>query len=231
MIVSDSMAMPRKEVPYEDTWIYLLKKELSDYDIIDRPVRGSTTLRLVTEGGGGLDLLEHYTPDLVIIQMGMAECAPRLFKKTGMEYFLMNKVMNHRMRQKYIAFIKRTRARDPLLTEIPPQNFKLHVSLYSRRAALTNTRILAVQIIKANSHFISKSPHIQQNVDTYNALLREIEQEQANFHVIDPFNDVIDMDEITIDELHLTALGHKILFQKLKDSIYTLINTKIIIGR
>ena len=60
VIITDSVGMPREDVPYEDSWIYLLKKEYPHADIIDRSARGTTSLRIVTEGGGGKDLLETY---------------------------------------------------------------------------------------------------------------------------------------------------------------------------
>ena len=102
MIVTDSLSMPRPEIRYEDTWIYLLKQEFPQYDIIDRPGRGSTTTRLVTEGGGGVDLLETYMPDIVIIQLGMADCAPRLFNKRGLEYRIVSRNLPAWARRRYI---------------------------------------------------------------------------------------------------------------------------------
>ncbi|HON16100.1 MAG TPA: hypothetical protein PLA51_06445, partial [Spirochaetota bacterium] len=85
LIITDSVSMPRPGIPYESTWIYKLKKEFPNLDIIDKAARGSTSMRLVTEGGGGVDLLETYMPDIVILQIGITECAPRLFKKHGVE--------------------------------------------------------------------------------------------------------------------------------------------------
>lgn len=48
--------------------------------------RGLTTDVLNTLGGGdiftyGSDCLEHFMPDIVILQLGIVDCAPRLFKK------------------------------------------------------------------------------------------------------------------------------------------------------
>ena len=90
LIITDSISMPRMEIKYEETWIYLLKKKFKHLDIIDRPARGATSMRLINEGGGGLDLLEFYLPGIIILQLGLAECAPRLFKKNGFEKRFIN---------------------------------------------------------------------------------------------------------------------------------------------
>jgi len=230
MLITDSMAMPRPGVPYESTWVYLLKQEFPDYDIIDRPARGATALRLVTEGGGGLDLLERYAPDLVIIQIGMADCAPRLFRKNGPEYFFMNRILSAGLRSRYINFVKKRRVRNPSLTETSPENFQAFMSGFAGRAAACGTAIIAVKIIRPGSEFIAKSPHITDNVDKFNAILDSIEAEKINFHTIRPFEKNYDIDAISLDELHVNDEGHKIIFMKLKDSIYELSDTKIISG-
>src|SRR5690554_2952573 len=89
LIVGSSMAMPRKEVHYDETWIYKLTKEFSNIEVIDKCRRASTSVRLVSDGAGAgdkirsADLLEYYSPNLVITQIGMTDCAPRLFKVKG----------------------------------------------------------------------------------------------------------------------------------------------------
>jgi acyl-CoA thioesterase I len=228
MLITDSMAMPRPEVPYEKTWVYLLKQEFPDFDIIDRPARGSSSLRLVTEGGGGRDLLETYMPGLIILQMGMTDCAPRLFRKTGPEYFFMNKILCPGLRERYIRFIKKRRTRNPAITETPPDNFRAYLDAFAERAARCGAEIIAVHIIPPGSLFIAKSPHILENVAKYNAIMDEISARNRNFHVLEPFGEGFDIDSVSLDELHIDARANKILFEKLKDSIYGLTNTKII---
>ena len=105
IIITDSVGMPRDELKYEDTWIYMLKNTFKNHDFIDKSARGSTTARLVTEGGSGIDTLETYNPDIVILQLGITECAPRLFKKPGLEFYIVSR-MPAKLRAKYINHIK-----------------------------------------------------------------------------------------------------------------------------
>ncbi len=189
IIVTDSVSMPRAEIRYEDTWIYLLKKEFPHYDIIDRPGRGSTTTRLVTEGGGGVDLLEMYLPDIVITQLGMADCAPRLFNKRGLEYRIVSRTLPEWARRRYI-----------------------------RRAQAVGARVLVIPILPAMDLMVKKSPHVQNNVERYNGIYREVAAQFPNVKIVDPFRDNggIDINSMAIDEVHVNSKGLKMIFECLK---------------
>ncbi len=209
------MAMPRKEVPYEKTWIYLLKQHFASYDIIDRSARGTTSFRLISEGGFGVDLLESYNPDVVILQLGITECSPRLFKKKGLEFFLMNKLLSFSLRQKYIKFIKRKRVRDPELTDITPSIFKSNISNYVQRAKKNGTIVLAILINDATDLFISKSPHIQKNIDRYNEIYKTFADEYQNVKIISPFKENVNINDYSVDELHIDIKGNDLLSKKI----------------
>jgi lysophospholipase L1-like esterase len=218
MIVTDSVSMPRAEIRYEDTWIYLLKKEFPQYDIIDRTGRGSTTTRLVTEGGGGVDLLEMYMPDIVIIQLGMADCAPRLFDKRGLEYRIVSRTLPAWARRRYIDHVKKHRVRDPEVTEVSPEEFRSNCAAFFRRAQAIGARILLIPILPPMDLMIRKSPHVRRNVDRYNGIYREVVAQFANVEIVDPFrnNSGMDINELAIDEVHVNAEGLKMIFESLK---------------
>jgi len=216
LIIADSMAMPRPDVKYEETWISLVKQAFPDYDFLDRPDRGSTTLRLVTEGGGGVDLLEIYEPDLVIMQIGMAECAPRLFKKTGFEYFFLNRIIPSRFRLNYVNFIKKKRGRNPKITDVSPDNFRANLINYFGRAQKTGVKVIVLLISKATKLFLSKSPYIMENVNLYNSIYREVADSFPNVELVIPFDENVDLEKISLDEVHVNAQGHQIIFNNLK---------------
>jgi len=216
MIITDSMAMPRPDVKYEDTWIYLVKQAFPAYDILERSDRGSTSLRLVTEGGGGVDLLESYEPDLVILQIGMAECAPRLFKKSGFEFFFLNRIIPRRFRLNYVNFIKKNRGRNPRITDVSPEDFRANLMNYFERAQNMNVTVIVFLISRATKLFISKSPHIMENINLYNSIYQEVAELFPNVHLVVPFGEDVDMEEIAVDEIHVDARGHQILFNNLK---------------
>jgi len=216
LIAADSMAMPRSEVKYEDTWICMLKDTYHEIDFLDRTDRGSTTNRLVTEGGGGIDLLELYSPDMAIIQMGITECAPRLFKKHGFEHFFLTRLLPGRFRPRYVQFIKRKRGRNPEITDMSPENFRANITNYFDRARTHNCSVVVILISRPNSGLLKKSPHAGTNIALYNNIYREAASGFSNVTIVEPFDDGIDIDEISIDEIHHDASGSRIIFDKLK---------------
>jgi lysophospholipase L1-like esterase len=219
LIAADSIAMPREENKYENTWPYMLKEAFPDCDIIDRSSRGSTTARLVNEGGGGVDLLERYNPHIVIIQMGMAECAPRLFKKTGFEHFYLTRIIPQSYRLKYVNFIKKRRIRSPEITDVSPDQFRSNITNYFDRAEKIGTRIIVVLMHGPNRIFFSKSPYIGKNIDLYNRIYKETALNFSNVETIEPFEHDVDIDALTLDELHLNRQGALLIASKLKGRI------------
>lgn len=224
MVITDSVSMPRNEVPYENTWISRLKESMPDFDIMDRSARGSTSTRLVTEGGAGVDLLESYMPGLVILQLGMAECAPRLFKKKGFEAFFLNHIIPKKYILNYINYVKRTRGRNPNITNVSPEQYRLNLINFAERCRKNNAILLIVSILKPSSLYLFKSPKVKKNIDLYNSITREIADKFSNIKIIDPVAEIDDIDSICLDELHINIEGHNIYFEKIYEALRLLYN-------
>jgi hypothetical protein len=219
MIITDSVSMPRAEVPYEKTWISMLKGSLPGFDVMDRSARGSTSTRLISEGGGGADLLETYMPGIVILQIGMTECAPRLFRKHGIENFFLKKIIPKRLIPAYIDYIKRTRGRNPDITDIPPEQYKINLNNFAQRCSMINSKLVIVKILNPSELYISKSPGVKRNIDIYNRISEEIVQGYSNAHIINPAEGIINIGGICLDELHINAEGHLIYFKKIMKTL------------
>ncbi len=216
IIIADSVSMPRHGVSYEETWIHMLKREFPAYDIMDRSARGSTSTRLVTEGGGGADLLESYTPDIVIMQIGMADAAPRLFDKRGLEFKVVSRYMPTRLRQRYIAYVKKNRVRSPDITEVSPDQFRINIISFFERAKNISARIILIPLLPPTDEYTRKSPHAPKNVERYNAIYRETAALFDNVTIVDPFRPGIDINKVAVDELHVNSEGSRMIFNSLK---------------
>ena len=222
LIITDSVSMPRMEVKYEETWIYLLKKKFKGFDIIDRPARGATSMRLINEGGGGIDLLELYLPGIIILQFGLAECAPRLFKKDGFEKRFINKFLSNRLRRYYITRVKKTRGRNPQFTDVSLEQFKYNVYNFSERCKAHDVKLAIIKILRPTEIFLKKSPFIKLNIDSYNSIYEQASVDFDNVTIIDPIDIKLDVNSLCLDELHINSQGHKLYFkavEKYLDSV------------
>lgn len=213
LIITDSISMPRKEVKYEETWIYHFKEKFRDFDVIDRPARGSTSMRLVQEGGGGFDLLELYRPDRVIIQMGLAETAPRLFKKNGFEHKFINTYLPAKLRNDYVKRVKKKRGRNPEFTDVPPEQFRSNLFNFAERCRAMNVRLAVFKLLRPTDIFIKKSPFIKQNIDRSNMIIEELNTCFENVTLIDPIRAELDINTLCLDELHVNPEGHILFFK------------------
>jgi hypothetical protein len=217
LIIGDSVSMPRPEVRYEETWICRMKQEFPGVDFIDKSERGTTSFRLVSEGGGGADLLETYMPGTVILQLGITECAPRLFNKKSLEFFIVSRVLTSGLREKYIRSVKKNRVRNPDLTDVSPEDFYANLKSYFSRAEKMSARILAIPITRPSDLFISKSPYIADNIELYNTILSQAAELYDNVSVIEIFNKDFDINKISLDELHIDKAGHDMIYKRISE--------------
>ena len=77
LFITDSLAFPRREpeaVMYEDTYIALLKTEFPQCDFIHHGRGGATIVELFKHS---IYYHETLRPDLVFMQSGVVDCAPR----------------------------------------------------------------------------------------------------------------------------------------------------------
>lgn len=224
LIIGDSLAMPRPGVSYEDTWVYKLIEALPEFEFIDKTRRASTSERLVTEGGGdsnpkGADLLEHYMPDVVVMHLGIVDCAPRYFKKGGFENIILNRIVPKSLRTSYVEYVKKNRVRDPRKADVVPSQFYANCQNYFQRAKSLDVKVLAIMIAPVTNVFVDKSPYINQSIEDYNDIYRDLRKDFENVDVVYPFNNGINLEDITIDGYHVNLKGHDIIFQKLMNHI------------
>lgn len=219
LVIGSSMTMPRLEVGFFETWLYFLMMKYPDCFIIDKSRRASTTNRLVNDGAGykdtrrGADLLEYYTPKVVITQIGITDCAPRLLNKSKKFTKILNLSPNFIKTMTY-KVIKKIKIRTIENADVSILEFEKNWQSYIERAKKLNTQILCVLISKPTSLVTKKSPEIKKAIELYNTKLIKFSEQYDNFNVLEPYKqDEIDL--FAIDEFHVNADGHKCLFQKL----------------
>ncbi len=221
--MGDSISLPRLETPYEETWIGLLKKNNPFSDIIDKSERGASTFKLVTAGGSGVDTLELYTPDIAILQMGITESAPRLFKKQGFEHYFLNNILPHGYRKRYIAWVKKHRVRSPEKSDTSPEEFRGNISSYCERAVLINTRVILMALAPPAEALKIKSPLFEEVIFLYNKILKDIAEGHAHVLFFDPYKDLEFFEEYWLDEIHYNSKVHHEVYLKINQLLVKLL--------
>lgn len=162
LCIADSLGLPGHLNKYEDTWFYKLKQYFPNSDFISFFKRQLTTDVLVTMGGGeggvdnwpkGADCLEGYMPQVVIIQLGIVDCAPRLL--TNYDKVIM-KILPKYFQKSYLSVIKTIRKRNVANTLVPFEKFKSNLNRYIKRAEKIDAKIIFISISVPDKNMVKK---------------------------------------------------------------------------
>ena len=139
LCIGDSLSMPRDTLLYKDTWHSKLKKEFPNIDFISQFKRAITTDVLVELGGGdsetiesfpfGSDCLEFYKPDIVILQLGIVDCAPRLIRNGTLKFYI-SKILKGKLLKIYLLFLKRYTKRNSYNVKVCKDKFRNNIENY-----------------------------------------------------------------------------------------------------
>ena len=217
VILGDSLGMPRPNdhIKYEHTYPYLLKQTLRPFEVIPRHVRANDTVRQTNEQNL-LDDIIFFEPKIVIIHLGIVDCAPRIFSKklskmlTLMPQFLSQTIIKLMSKNRY--FITRYFPK----TYVTQSEFKKNLKKIAYTIINCRAKPILVEITQTNEINQTRSFNFEKNIRDYNQIIKEIAT-SLNATIIS-LNDL--QDSILIEDgIHLNKKGHQILADRLVNSI------------
>lgn len=226
MSIGDSLALPGHLNLYEDTWICKLKKQLPNHDFITFFKRSLTTDVLVTMGGGvtgidgfplGADCLEFFKPDYVVLQLGIVDCAPRLFSPLARKAL---SVTPGFVRSSVIRIAKTIRSRHVKRADVPPGIFESNLRTYFKRCQACNVeKIVVVLICVPSEDFKVKNPGIVDAVVQYNDLYRNIARDFPFVELVSPLDSELYDYSIFEDGYHPNKIGQQLVFESVSSAL------------
>jgi acyl-CoA thioesterase-1 len=225
LILADSLALPREgsdDIPYEATYPYLIEASLRQNPrvqlpiILERGMRRRTIEYVLDEW---FELVELRRPDLVIIHVGIVDCAPRIFLRRERQF-----VENIRwtwLRKRILSFVHKHRARLIRMRPrvyVPLERFQPLVDEVIAKARELQTKLVFINILEPPDAVETRSPGFQQNVQRYNQLL-ESRVDDETVRLID-LNGMIAQKggaaKMTVDGIHLNREAHAMLARELE---------------
>ena len=207
--IGDSFALPRQNVAYEETWIYLLKNFFSTHELINLSKRAQTTDVLCHP-----DFLEFYNPDVVIIQLGIVDCAPR-YLSYGYEKFLNKFPMPSFLRTLIWVIIKKG-GRKQQRAYVSKIKFQKNIEKYLDRCLLQNvTKVIFIKLGMPTSPMIESNEGIKQAVMDYNLVLDSLQRKYPFLLLIDPLYEGLSKNYVE-DGYHPNKEGHMLIYSKVK---------------
>ncbi|MDY6326658.1 MAG: SGNH/GDSL hydrolase family protein [Bacteroidales bacterium] len=201
-IFSDSLALPR-EIPqkvfYEETY----PAKLSENHILVQYSKGAGTIN---------DLLDQtfyykmFCPDVVIIQCGIVDCAPRPFTQFEEHFFKLNfftkacKAILKRLTKNWLRNVRK-------VAWTSPDNFRLCCKQFVE--TYPDIPIFAIGILPPRPEYENLAKGISKRILLYNSILEEV----FGDCFINTSN--IPDEGIMSDHHHLTAIGHQFIYDKI----------------
>lgn len=194
IIMTDSVALPRfgGAKSWDQTYISKLKEEFLDYEIINISIGGACIKDLRNQ----VNYYKILAPDIVIIQCGIVDAAPRAYGKIELE--LIKKLKIFRLTKYFVPVLRKYRAHH---YNTPKQFSKLLMEI---KAELNPKRFLALGIIPALQGYEKILPGITSNINIYNQIL------EYNSEFISLKNFQKEM--ILPDYHHINAAGQEFIY-------------------
>lgn len=201
-IFTDSLALPR-EIPqkvfYEETY----PAKLSEDNVISQYSKGGGTIKDLL---GQTFYYKMFYPDVVIIQSGIVDCAPRPFTLFEEEFFKLDfftkfcKAILKRLTGNWLRNVRK-------VAWTPPKMFRLYCIKF--KETYPNIPVLALGILPPRREYELQLKGITKRITQYNNILKEI--------FGDNFIDMSSIPDsgIMSDHHHMTVIGHQFVYDKI----------------
>ncbi len=205
VILGDSLGLPREELKFEETYPYLLQSKLfNDFQVISKHKRANDSKM---QSFSLYDDVELYKPDIVIVHLGIVDCAPRLFyRKEKILFSYINKI---------VPIIKIMSKHRFFLTKYLPKVY-VNQSEYEKNILKIihfleerDIKIILVGITSTNLKNSEKSFSYDENIKRYNSILEKIVEDKKKIDFIDMYQ--YGEDILLEDGHHLNANGSELL--------------------
>lgn len=207
LTISASESLPRltpEVCSYEATWPYLLR---SHGEVVQLAIGAATIADLFAQASTYFVAVQ---PDVVILQSGLADCAPRALTRTERRI-----IEKFGFTRRYLGPLVRRntpwlRARRGLVyTGLADYYSYLH----RFRKLFSDSKFLALGILTPVADYEKRVPGLTRNVVAYNQALSEV------FHAGFVDTSSAPSSSVMSDFMHLTAGGHAFLFAQIEQRL------------
>lgn len=218
VIIGDSLSMPRPDegVEYRDTYPYKLLEK--GYETICRSRRANDT-KIQSQEQNILDDIIFLNPRILIIHLGIVDCAPRLFTRTesriislfpkNIKNLIIDFFSNRRM------FFTKLRN----ISYVDSKSYIFNIEQIINRVNENVHKIIIIKINKTNDINNLKSFNFDKKIEEYNILLDSLYNKLKNkisIEIIDPNNCP---DGLLIDGIHINKKMHEFLYKEIEKNM------------
>ncbi|WP_155401841.1 SGNH/GDSL hydrolase family protein [Chromobacterium violaceum] len=205
LIITDSLGFPRKTpsaVHYQETYVSLLKHQFPEIDFIHHGRGGGTIAELYDMSSYFHDTLD---PDIVFIQSGIVDCAPRALSHTENRLISLLPFVRKPiffLVRKWSRFLRKVRG----ISYTSINDFHEVVCKFNQ----SFSKVYWVEILPASDEYENHLEGVGVNISTFNKVLK-----RYNYIPTEDFN----KEDMLSDFHHLSASGHRKVFERISQVI------------
>ncbi|MGZ5255996.1 MAG: SGNH/GDSL hydrolase family protein [Flavitalea sp.] len=206
LILTDSLSLPRnkpEQVGYYETWPRLLEKEIPG-EYVSIGIGGGTSTDIFNQS----TYYESIHPDLVIVQSGIVDCAPRGFSK--FELSLIRKTAFSRYLMFKVVGVDKMRTMRKV-TYTPIGNYQANIKKLCKQFSYAKVFWLGIAPVK--DVYEKQLQGVTENVKKYNQVLKDMSAGSGFTYI--PM-DEFPLDGFMSDHHHFNQTGHKWVSEKIK---------------
>ena len=211
LCIGDSLPLPREGCDYTDTWFARLKKAYPSVEFINDFKGGMTTMELLHSW----NYMRHTNPDVVIIQEGICDCAPRYVNDNSLFWKVVITVVEKLRIANLFWKIIKTRKRRATCTYTSKSAFYNNYDQLLRKIYEIGVKfIIIIKIGHGASSIVLKSESFNKNVDLYNVIFDKLKIKYKDKLILaDPLKQVDD--SLFVDGYHCNRAGMNLVFLEL----------------
>lgn len=210
LLLTDSVALPRKhkngEVQWQDIYFSKLQQHFNEHEFILVGMGGATIQQL----RAALNYYVLVKPDLIILQSGIVDCAPRALGQLELE--VIKKLHLFRLIKPMTQFLRKHRN----IAYSSPKIFEQ--TLVKIKNTFPGKPLIGIGILPGCEDYDKITPGISKRINLYNSII-EKHTEYIN-------NNDFPREGIIQDFHHINEVGHKVIFEKLKPLVQKFLNVQ-----
>lgn len=211
LCIGDSLGLPREGCSVEETWPSLLRKNYPKHTIIEEFQRE----RLIDNAVKNYNKkFKQYNADIVILQLGICDCAPRYVNKTSIVNRIIRKAFTIiGLSDFYWEKVKSRPRRQNCVFTKPKRFTNLYNKLISG-AVTDGATVIIIEIGHGGGTVLKSSPYFNFNVDVYNCIIEAISKKyNKKVYIVNPLNEVDD--DLFVDGYHCNGKGMRKVYDEL----------------
>lgn len=221
LCVGDSLGLPREGVEFEETWVYKLRKANPDDDFISCFVRNLTSKDLFKSKGIKGDFSYYYNPDVVILQLGVCDCAPRYYNNRKTRWKIIEKVGKSVLSEPvYWKIVKKYLKRNIKSVYVGLESFSYNIDRYFDYLIndLSVKSIIVIQIGTPEQNVLKKSPLFFEQIRKYNDVYIQLSGKYNNkVIVVNPLSE--GRGDCYVDGYHTNGKGAQLVFEAINKQL------------